>query len=404
MRNRLTTLLLIVVLAAGLFLAGYGAGQRRAVAGPADDQGFDLVRQLLVHVRRDFLNPAPESQKLFDGAAKGMLEALGDPYTRYMAPGVYKEFSSNTQGFFFGIGIYIDIRAEHLIVVQPIEGTPAHKAGLRAGDRIRNINSVATDGMSLQEAVTRIRGPAGTKVTLKIARSEQTFDVEITRARIEVITVQGPGVLEETVRKQLTTEHMGYVHILTFNEVTAREALAEFDRQVAGGARGLIIDLRSNGGGLLDICVQVADRLIESGKPILHIVARDGSRTSERARSGAKITIPIVVLVNEYSASASEILTGALKDSAGAPVVGQKTFGKGVIQSVYSLPGGGGAAITTAKYLTPADHDIHGKGITPDVPAGDKLEGKSEADIKKIEAVQLSRAIDVLKQRIAQRR
>jgi len=133
-------------------------------------------------------------------------------------------------------------------------------------------------------------------------------------------------------------------------------------------------------------------------------VAKDGSRTSERARSGSKITVPIVVLVNEYSASASEILTGALKDSAGAPVVGQKTFGKGVIQSVYSLPGGGGAAITTAKYLTPADHDIHGKGITPDVPAGDKLEGKSEADIKKIEAVQLSRAIDVLKQRIAQRR
>jgi carboxyl-terminal processing protease len=404
MRNRLTTVLLIVVLAAGLFLAGYGAGQRRAVAGPADDQGFDLLRQVLVHVRRDFLTPAPESQKLFDGAAKGMLEALGDPYTRYMAPGVYKEFSSNTQGFFFGIGIYIDIRAEHLIVVQPIEGTPAHKAGLRAGDRIRTINGVLTDGMSLQEAVTRIRGPAGTKVTLKIARPEQTFDVEITRARIEVITVQGPSVLDEAVRKQLTAERMGYVRIFTFNEVTAREALAEFDRQVAGGASGLIIDLRSNGGGLLDITVQVANRLIESGKPILHIVARDGSRTSERARSGAKITIPIVVLVNEYSASASEILTGALKDSAGATVVGQKTFGKGVIQSVYSLPGGGGAAITTAKYLTPADHDIHGKGITPDVPAGDKLEGKSEADIKKIEAAQLSRAIDVLKQRIAQRR
>jgi len=404
MRNRLTGLLLVVVLATGVFLAGYGAGQRHAVAGPADDQGFDLLRQLLVHVRRDFLNPAPESQKLFDGAAKGMLEALGDPYTRYMAPSVYKEFSSNTQGFFFGIGIYIDIRSEHLIVVQPIEGTPAFKAGLRAGDRIRTINGVATDGMSLQEAVTRIRGPAGTKVTLKLGRSDQTLDVEITRARIDVITVQGPGGLDEATRKQLTAEHIGYVRILTFNEQTARESLAEIDRQISGGARGLLIDLRSNGGGLLDICIQVADRLIESGKPILHIVAKDGSRTTERARSGAKVTVPIVVLVNEYSASASEILTGALKDSSGAIIVGQKTFGKGVIQSVYSLPGGGGAAITTAKYLTPADHDIHGKGITPDVAAGDKLEGKTEADIKKIEAVQLARAIDALKQRIAQRR
>lgn len=404
MAKRLTPLVLIALLAAGVFLAGYGAGQRRALAGPADDQGFELLRQLLVHVRKDYLNPAPESQKLFDGAAKGLLESLGDPYTRYMSPGVYKEFAANTQGFFFGIGIYIDIRSDHLIVVQPIEGTPAHKAGLRAGDRIQAINGVPTDGMSLQEAVTRIRGPAGTRVTLKIVRPDQTFDVEITRARIEVVTVQGLGVLEEPVRKQLAADRIGYVRILTFNEQTGREAFAEFDRQTAAGVRGMIIDLRSNGGGLLDVCVQIADRLIGAGKPILHIVARDGSRTTERARSGAKITVPVVVLVNEFSASASEILTGALRDSAGAAVVGQKTFGKGVIQSVYSLPGGGGAAITTAKYLTPADHDIHGKGIAPDIAVGDRLEGKSEADIRKIEAQQLSRAIEVLKQRMAQRR
>lgn len=404
MRNRLATLLLVGVLGAGVFFAGYGAGQRSAVAGPADDQGFDLLRQLLVHVRRDYLNPAPESQKLFDGAAKGMLEALGDPYTRYMAPGVYKEFAANTQGFFFGIGIYIDIRDEHLIVAQIIEGTPAHKAGLRAGDRIRSINSVPTDGMSLQEAVTRIRGPAGSKVTLKVTRPDQSFDLEITRARIQVTTVQGAGVLDEAVRKQLTAEQMGYVRILTFNEQTARETLAEVDRLTKTGVRGIIIDLRSNGGGLLDICIQVADRFIESGKPILHIVARDGSRATERAKGGAKVAVPIVVVVNEFSASASEILTGALKDSAGATVVGQKTFGKGVIQSVYSLPGGGGAAITTQKYLTPADHDIHGKGITPDIPAGDKLEGKTEANIRKIEAQQLTKAIEALKQRIAGRR
>jgi carboxyl-terminal processing protease len=404
MAKRLTPLLLVVLLAAGVFLAGYGAGQRRALAGPADDQGFELLRQLLVHIRKDYLNPAPDAQKLFDGAAKGLLEALGDPYTRYMSPGVYKEFSANTQGFFFGIGIYIDIRNERLIVVQPIEGTPAHKAGLRAGDRIETINGVPTEGMSLQEAVTRIRGPAGTKVTLKIMRPEQTFDVEITRARIEVVTVQGPGVLDEPVRRQLTAERMGYVRILTFNEHTAREAFAEFDRQTAAGVRGIILDLRSNGGGLLDVCVQIADRLIASGKPILHIVARDGSRTTERARPGVKIAIPLVVLVNEFSASASEILTGALKDSAGAAVVGQKTFGKGVIQSVYSLPGGGGAAITTAKYLTPADHDIHGKGIAPDVIVGERLEGKSEANIRNIEAQQLARAIEILRQRMSQRR
>jgi carboxyl-terminal processing protease len=404
MRSRLAAALAVVIVAVGAFTAGYGYGHRTVTAGASDERGYALLRELLTTVRREFLNPVPDSQILFDGAARGMLEALGDPYTRYMDRKAFKEFSQDTQGFFFGIGIFIDIRDRHLIVVQPIEGTPAHRAGLRAGDRILKIDGVPTDGMALQEAVSRIRGPAGTRVRLTIGRPDQTFEVEITRARVQIVTVQGPTVLDAAVQRTLTAERIGYLRILTFNEQTAREVGAELDRQVAGGARGLLLDLRNNGGGLLEASLRVAGRFVPEGRAIVHVVGRDGRRNTERAGGGAKVGIPVVVLVNEFSASAAEILAGALKDSAGATLVGQRTFGKGVIQSVFTLPGGGGAAITTAKYLTPSDHDIHSRGIPPDVTVGDRLEGKTEADVDRIMNEQLQRAIEILRQRIAQRK
>ncbi|MGH2403853.1 MAG: S41 family peptidase, partial [bacterium] len=195
-RIRPISVVLVAALAVGVFLAGFGAGQRSAVARSADDQGFSLLREVLNLARREYLNPAPAASKLFDGAARGMLEALGDPFTRYMDAAVYKEFSQGVKGFFFGIGIFIEIRDGQLIVVQPIEGTPAQRAGLRAGDRIRLINSLPTDGMAIQEPVTRIRGPAGTKVKLRIARPGMMLDVEITRARIQIVSVLSASALD----------------------------------------------------------------------------------------------------------------------------------------------------------------------------------------------------------------
>jgi carboxyl-terminal processing protease len=397
-RVRPATLILVAVLAGGVFFAGYGAGQR-AAAGAADDQGYALLRQILIHVRRDFLNPVPDSSALFDGAARGLLEALGDPYTRYLDGKAFREFREGVQGIFFGIGIFIDIREGHLIVVQPIDGTPAARAGLRAGDRIQRINNVPTDGMALQEAVSKIRGPSGTKVMLRIARPDRAFDVEITRARIQVTSVAGSTTLEAAVQKQLTAERLGYLRILRFDEPTQDDVGRALDAMMRAAPRGVIIDLRGNGGGLLNVTEQIASRFVPTGRPIVHVVDRGGRRDTRRAGGGAKVTVPIVVLVNEFSASASEILAGALKDSAGATIVGHQTFGKGVIQSIYDLPGGAGAAITTAKYLTPAGHDIQGKGIPPDVAVGDRLEGKADADVARIQAQQLQRAIEVLKQR-----
>lgn len=400
----MTAALLVLVLAAGVFLAGYGIGQRAVVARSADDQGFSLLRDLLAQVRREYLNPVPEASKLFDGAARGMLDALGDPYTRYMDARVFKEFSQDAQGFFFGVGIFIDIRDRHLIVVQPIEGTPAYRAGLQAGDRIVQINQVPTDGMALQEAVTRIRGPAGTKVTLRIGRAGRTNDVEITRARVQIVTVQGPGTLDAAMQKDLAVARLGYLRVLTFNEKTPTEVGSALDRIASEGVRGLILDLRSNGGGLLGAATQVADRFLADGQPIVHVVDREGRRKTDRAGPGTKLTMPVVVLINEYTASASEILAGALRDSAGATLVGQRTFGKGVIQTLFPLAGGGAAAVTTAKYLSPAGQDIHGKGLAPDVTAGDRLEGKAEADLGSIQAQQLRRGVEVLKQRVARQR
>lgn len=398
-RSRLLSTLLVVVLAAGIFAAGYGFGQRAVVAGAADEQGFGLLRELLVHVRQEFLHPVPDSPKLFDGAARGLLDALGDPYTRYMDARAFREFSQDAQGFFFGIGIFIDIREGSLIVVQPIEGTPAHRAGLRAGDRILRIDQTPTGGMALQEAVTRIRGPAGTRVKLGIGRSGRTFEVEITRDRIRIVTVQGVGSLKETFQKELRTQGLGYVRVLTFNEQTAREVTAALDSIRSQGGRGLLLDLRSNGGGLLEAAVRVADRFVPAGEAIVHVVSRDGRKKTERAGGGSKFNAPVVILVNEFTASASEILAGALRDSAGAIVVGRQTFGKGVIQSLYTLPGGGAAALTTAKYLTPANSDIHGVGVAPNVASGDRLEGKTDSEVARIQEEQLRRAIEALKQR-----
>ena len=349
-----------------------------------------------------------DTDRLFYGAAKGMLEALGDPYTRFMEPRAYREFKQDAQGFFFGIGIFIDLKGNNLIVVQPIPGTPAARAGLRAGDRIRQIDGAATDGMALQEAVFRIRGPRGTTVRLAIERAARRFEVGIVRDRIEILAAEGSENLDAGVREELRESHIGYVKLVTFSDNSVRA----FDRMVAdaqrAGGRALILDLRNNGGGLLDVSLEIANRFIPAGRPLVHTVNRTERRQTERATTRPKITLPVVVLVNEFTASASEIVAGALQDSGAATLVGTKTFGKGVIQSVVEFPLGSGAAITTAKYLTPNGRDIHKKGLLPDIVVGEseeafrqRLKGQPEDEIdrrvNRLRAEQLAKAMSILK-------
>ena len=360
---------------------------------------------------------APEVERLYLAAARGLLEALGDPYTRLMEPSAFKEFMQETRGFFYGIGIYIDLKDSHLIVVQPIANTPAARAGLRAGDRITRIEGTSTQGMALQEAVSRIRGPEGTTVRLAIRRSDREFDVSIVRARISFIAAQGPSELDEVSRATMRGAGIGYINLVTFNH---ERAAAIFDQELAKvrseRARALILDLRNNGGGLLDQSLEIADRFLPRGAPILQMFDRTGRQEASKALRRDRVTIPVVVLVNEFSASASEIVAGALQDNRAATIVGVRTFGKNLVQNIVglppnSLPMGAGLAVSTSKWLTPSGRDINKKGLVPDVVVGEpeealreRLKGRPEADIdqrvQRMKVEQLQRAIDILKRRL----
>lgn len=403
-RNRTLASLLLLALVVGAFLAGYGYGQGRAAAGAdADSEGFALVRELLRHIRHTYLVPQVDTTKVFSGAARGMLEALDDPYSRFMDPDAYKEFRTELSGVFYGVGIFVELQDGRPVVLQPIPGTPAHREGLRPGDRIMAVDGVATDRMSLEEVVSRIRGPSGTMVTLRLTRGDRIFQVSLVRTRITNVSVQGDQFLTDEIRAQLRDAGVAYIRVTRFEDPTAREFGKALDAAINAGARGLLLDLRSNGGGLLHVSVEVANRFVPTGQPIVHRLERDGRRHTERASRGAKVSFPVVVLVNEYTASAGEIVAGALADHEIAPLVGVRTFGKGVIQSILALPGGTGATLTSGKYLTPDGHDIHGKGIAPNIAVGERLQGRTDAEIRQIEAAQFARALDLLKQRINRR-
>lgn len=351
-------------------------------------------------------------QRLYLAAAKTMLESLGDQYTRLMEPEAFRMFIQDTQGFFFGIGIFIDVRDDYPIVVQPIPNTPASRAGLRAGDRIIMVEGISMKDIALQEAVTRIRGKEGTPVRLRIRRGDNEFDVSIVRARISIAAAEGPENLDAATRAALARERIGYVKLVTFNHERADQ---EFDRLVAqarrAGARALILDLRNNGGGLLEQSMKIASRFLPNGQPILHVYNRSGQRDTERAVRASKVNLPTVVLVNEFSASASEIVAGALMDHKVATVVGVRTFGKNLIQSIVDLPMGAGAAITSAKWLTPNETDISAKGLVPEVLVGEveevmreRLKGRPTTEIDKrveeMKAEQFKRAVEILKRKI----
>jgi carboxyl-terminal processing protease len=356
--------------------------------------------------------PQPDVRGLYFGAAKGMLAALGDPYTRFMDPRAFEEFRQDSRGFFFGIGIFIDLKDQHLIVVQPIPGTPAARAGLRAGDRIKDIEGAPTAGMALQEAVVRIRGPQGTRVTLGIERGDRAFTTTIVRDRIEIVAAEGGESLDASTQATLQQAGIGYIKLVTFNDNTEKMFASALKAAIQGGARALILDLRNNGGGLLDVSLQVVNHFVPAGQVRVYTVDREGRKEADRATTGvAKVTLPVVVLVNEFTASASEIVSGALQDHHVATLVGVKTFGKGVIQTIVDLPLGSGAAITTAKYLTPLEHDIHGKGLQPNEVVGETQEAISqrlrgqpddsvEKQVQQMRATQLARAIEMLKKKL----
>ena len=371
--------------------------------------------EVLAQIEKSYVEET-KSIDLIHGAIRGMLATL-DPHSGYMPPDVYKEVQVETKGKFGGVGIQIGIRDKKLTVVAPIEDTPAYRAGIQALDYIVKVNGESTKDMTLLDAVHRMRGPKGTKVTITVIREGVDGEIVVDLIRDE-ITIQ-------SVRGRILEDNIGYLRIAQFQEQTAKEQEGILTELQGKGMKSLVIDLRNNPGGLLSAAVGVTEQFIPSGKLVVSIKNRQGQREEYRANFGDPLTdIPIVVLVNAGSASGSEILAGALQDWGRAVVVGTQTFGKGSVQTILPLSDGSGLRLTTAKYFTPDDRSIHGLGITPSInvagapvlrhPAVENLEetespsvaeGKAEVEKTQEEReqelidkdVQLQKAIELLK-------
>ncbi|OIN96697.1 hypothetical protein AUJ66_05490 [Candidatus Desantisbacteria bacterium CG1_02_38_46] len=312
-----------------------------------------------------------DTQKLIYGAIKGMLASLDDPHTHFMEPQEYKNLQVETQGAFGGLGIEIDLEplTKQLIVVAPIEGTPAERAGIKAGDKIIEIEGKSTVGITLREAVNKLRGPKGTTVRITIKREgvEEPLYFTITRDVIKLKAVKSVCMLDGNI---------GYLRITTFNQNVGRELDEALNSLESRGMKGLILDMRNNPGGLLEQAVEVANKFISSGV-IVSTKGRSHQETKYFARpESTHRYFPLIVLVNKGSASASEIVTGAIKDNKRGLVLGARTFGKGSVQSVVQLEEGAGVAITTAKYYTPSGTCIQDTGIFPDIEVEDTLISK----------------------------
>ncbi len=315
-------------------------------------------------LRRDVLTKSYGTPKDAYEAIRAMLGTLDDPYTRFLDPREFKEMQIDTSGELSGVGIQLslDKDTKELVVVSPIDGSPASRAGVQPKDVIVSIDGRSTKGMTTEDAVKLIRGKAGTSVKLVLRRKGQNIDVPLTRELIELHAVNHQiNVAPDGTR-------IGYIRLKQFNANAVKDMRAALQDLEANAVQGYILDLRSNPGGLLFASIEIARQWLNEGV-IVSTKTKDGIQKVDKAVGRALTTKPLVVLVNEGSASASEILSGALQDNKRAVLVGQKTFGKGLVQSVRPLSDGSGMTVTIAKYLTPDNRDIHKHGIDPDVLA-----------------------------------
>jgi carboxyl-terminal processing protease len=365
----------------------------------ANFQNFWKTWQL---VDEHFVDPkAIEPDKMVDGAIEGMLDSLGDRgHTRYLAPETARAERESLDGHFEGIGAYIDVRDEQPLIVQPIEGSPAERAGLRSGDLILKVNGEEVYGVTVEELRAKVRGPKGTSVTLTIKHADgpTPVDVQVTREEINIPSVSW----------RMLPEQIALIHLNQFASRSADEMKQALSDAQAQGATSVFLDLRNNPGGLVNELVGVASQFLPEGTTVLLEQDRAGQREPYKSKSGGVATsIPLVVLVNNNSASSAEILAGALKDAGRAKVIGEPTFGTATVLRTYDLDGGAQVRIGTTQWLTPKGEVVRGKGIQPDelvdLPAG--AAPLSPADAARLDAqalreskdTQLVRALEEIK-------
>jgi len=336
-----------------------GGGRHEVTAVEDSYERLKVFTEVLSLIQANYVDEA-KPRDLIYGGIKGMLETL-DPHSSFLPPDIFKEMQVETQGSFGGLGIEITVKDRQLTVVAPIEGTPADRAGLHPGDRIVKIDGNPTKDMTLQEAVRKLRGPKGTSVTLTILREESPgpFDLTLVREVIEV----------KSVRAKDLGDGIAYIRISSFQERTGKDLVKAIEQFQKNGISALVLDLRNDPGGLLNQAVQVSDLFLDKGQLIVYTEGRIKNQDLRfSAEHGTQVPkVPMVVLVNGGSASASEIVAGALQDWKRALVLGTKTFGKGSVQTVIPLSDGSGLRLTTAKYYTPKGRSIHGTGIVPDI-------------------------------------
>ncbi len=325
-----------------------------------DQSGWTTFQRVWNEVHATYLRRSVKDQTLVDGATKGLVEALGDPYSVYLTKSESQDFQAEIEGSFEGVGMEISVKNNVLTIIAPLPGSPAEQAGVKPGDVITAIGDQDASAMSLDQAVQKIRGQAGTQVTITVARGDQSLDLTMTRDTIKVDSVQSHV---ETVGDT----KLGYIQISQFSSDTAKLFQQAVQNLLGQSVSGLILDLRNDPGGLLDQAVAVGKKFIPSG-PIVKEVDRNGKITTLDADNTATLTkIPTVVLINGGSASAAEILAGALQDYGQATIIGETSFGKGTVQDFQTLPDGSSLKLTVAEWQTPHGRSIQDNGITPDI-------------------------------------
>lgn len=330
-----------------------------------------------------------DENKLEEGAIKGYIEGLGDPYTEYISKEDMDSYLDDTMGNFVGIGIYMIKNTENdrIQVLSTIKGSPAEKAGVQAGDLIISADGVEYHADDMSTAANKIKGEAGTNVKLEVLRGTEKLTFNITREKVKVNQVEG----------KVLSNNIGYIQFSSFDETTAEDFKAKYEELAKQNIKSLIIDLRNNGGGIVDQALEIADYMTAKDTVLLYEVDKNGNEKVQKAKEDPIINMPIVILTNENTASASEILAGALKDLGKAKIVGTKTYGKGVIQQILKLNDGSGLKITIEEYQTPNKNKINKVGIEPDETVELPKELQNQLVVEESKDTQLQKAIELLK-------
>jgi len=388
--SKLITFILILIVGAGSFFGGsiYGSINSDKIIDPGTPANADSSFDKLYEVR-DVINSQYyqdiDQDALVEGAIKGMVNSVGDPYTVFFNAEEYEDFNDDGQGNYVGIGVIVGIKEDRIVVITPFEGSPAFKAGLRSGDFITKVEGVEYKGTDLDKAISVIKGEEGQPVTITIMRDGIEEDVTIVRASITMVNVES----------EMLEGDIAHVTILQFSNDTAKQVREAMEDLKSQGAKGYILDLRGNPGGFLDEAVDVASLFVEKDKTVLYTLDKYDQKKEYRSKGGDFIGEPLVVLIDEGSASASEVVSGALKDYGAATLVGQKSFGKGIVQMVFEVGDNEGVKVTVSSYYSPDGINIHGEGIVPDVEV--LIPEDAEAPLTIENDTQLQKAVEVLR-------